>query len=71
MKFGKFVVLLFLLYENSFYIVTGQTINEEKNDCTKFYNFINGDSLDYDIKSCCSLSEINCDYEGHIISFER
>jgi len=75
MEHGKFVVFLFLIYETSFYLVMGQTISEERNDCTKFYNFINGGFEYYDNEICCSGSDfffgIDCDYEGNFISFER
>jgi len=75
MKYRKFIVSLLLIYETTFYIVTGQTDIEEKNDCTKFNNFINGDSKYYDNDICCSESDliygIECDYEGNFISFER
>jgi len=71
MKFGKFIAFLFLIYKNRFYLVKGQSINEDKNDCTNFYNYISGDFKYYDNKSCCSLSEIDCDYVGYITSFER
>jgi len=65
MKFGNFVPLLFLIYETSFYLVMGQTINEEKNDCTKLYNFLYGDNKLYSMEDCCSKLRINC-YQGYI-----
>jgi len=33
----EFFVILFLIYEISYHLVIGQTL-EEKNDCTKYYN---------------------------------
>jgi len=66
MKFKFLVVVLFLIYEISFYLVKGQTI-EEKNDCTKYYNFIYKNHRDYSIEECCSSSEINCE-NGYIKS---
>jgi len=72
MKFGKFIVLFFLIYETSFYLVRAQMNNEEKNDCTKLYNYINGDSKVYD-NSCCSDQDISlmCDDEGYITKFYK
>jgi len=49
--------------------VIGQTIGK-KSDCTKLYNFINGDSKNYS-NNCCSESEIKCDNEGYITSFNK
>jgi len=73
MIFRKIVVFLFLIYETCFSLVTGKTNNQEKNDCTKLYNFINGDSNYYDNEICCSskVNGIECDYEGNFITFER
>jgi len=65
MKFGEFIAFIFSLYEISFHLVIGQTVNIEKSDCTKFYNFLNGDSHNYS-NSCCSKSGIICDNEGYI-----
>jgi len=63
MKFGGFIAFLFLIYETSFYLVTGKTT--DKSDCTKLYNFIKNDTEDYS-NSCCSDPAIFCDEDGHI-----
>jgi len=64
MKFGNLVSYLLLI--SFFYLVIGQTTNEEKSDCTKILNFINGDSKDY-ANSCCSdNTEIKCFDDGYI-----
>jgi len=60
MKFGLFVVFLFLVY-----LVVGQTLNNVKSDCTKLFNFLNGDSEEY-FNNCCDDNEIECDNEGYI-----
>jgi len=65
MKFGNFIILLYLI---SFYLVIGETINEEKSDCSKLYNFINGDDKDYS-NNCCSDTGVKCD-SGYITYFE-
>jgi len=67
MIFGKFVAFLFFICETFFYLVAGQE-NKEKSDCTKLYNFLNGDSKDYS-NSCCDKSDIECDDEGYILNF--
>jgi len=71
MIFENFVIFLFLIFETSFYLVRGQTNNEEKSDCTKFYNFVHGNTLDYS-NSCClgtdNKYEISCDSDGFIQS---
>jgi len=64
MRFENFILYLFLIYVTSFYMVTGQTVNEEKSDCTKYYNFKNGDTKDYG-DSCCSDLGIRCN-DGYI-----
>jgi len=69
MYFEKFIVLLFLIYETSFYMVIGQMINEEKSDCTKLYNFLNGDSQDYSLDCCSDNPKVKCDNEGYITYF--
>jgi len=70
MKFENFkAFLFFLFYEISYNLVIGQTIGK-KSDCTKLYNFINGDSKNYS-NNCCSESEIKCDNEGYITSFNK
>jgi len=70
MKFENFVsILFFLFYKISYYLVIGQTI-EEKSDCTKLYNFLNGDSENY-YNNCCSNTEIECDNEGYITFFNN
>jgi len=67
MQFGNFVAFLFFI----FYLATGQTIMENKSDCTKLFNIINGDSKDY-ANSCCSGdSNIKCDNEGYITYFKE
>jgi len=68
MKFLKFVTSLFLIYELSFYLVRGQRINNEKGDCTKLFNFLNGDSKDYANNCCLDTQEfiLSCDDEGYI-----
>jgi len=48
MKFGNFVIYLFLFYETLFYLVIGQTVIEEKNDCTKLYDFLKVYSPNFD-----------------------
>jgi len=70
MKFGNYLSFLFLIYETTFYLVTGQFVNGEKNDCTKFYNFIRGDDKVYSNDECCSESEITGIYceNGYITS---
>jgi len=70
MKFLISVALLFLIYETTFYLVLGQSINEEKTDCTKLLNYLNGDSEDYGNKCCLNTSAIKCDEKYHIISFK-
>jgi len=70
MKFEGFVTfLLFLYIEISYNLVIGQAI-KNKSDCTKLYNFINGDSKNY-YDNCCLESEIECDNEGYITSFNK
>jgi len=68
MKFTKFVASLFLIYESSFNLVKGQINNNEKSDCTKLLNFLNGDVLDHS-SVCCSKAGIRCDNNGYITSF--
>jgi len=66
MKFGKFVVFLFLIYEAFFYLAIGQTINNDKTDCTKLYNYINGNFENYS-NNCCGKEYVEkCDDEGYI-----
>jgi len=67
MEFKSFIAIFFLFYEISYHLVIGQTV-KEKSDCTKLYNFINGDFENY-FNSCCSEDGIECDDEGYIISF--
>jgi len=63
MKFGNYVTSLFLIFKTFFYLVNGQTMNgKEKSDCTKLYNFLNGDTKDY-ANSCCKNIGIDCDKE--------
>jgi len=66
MKFRNFVLFLFLIYETFFYLVTGKT-NEEKNDCTKFFNFMLKDNKDYSSEDCCLKQgiRIHCE-DGYI-----
>jgi len=68
MKFESFVAILYLIYE-TFYLVKGQVINEEKNDCTKLYNYIRGDNKTYSIEECCSEDGIICN-NGYITTIE-
>jgi len=68
MKFGEFIPFLYLIYQSTFYLVIGQTVNNEKSDCTKLYNVINGDSKNYGNK-CCSNKLIKCNNEGYIKLF--
>jgi len=78
MKFGNFSALLFLLSDLSFNLVsgkainhekfvmaTGTTANEEKNDCTKFYNIAKKNNEIYSADECCSLDGVSCK-DGHI-----
>jgi len=65
MEFGGLVTSLFVIFEAFFYLVTGQTVNIEKSDCTKFSNFLYGDSRDYS-NTCCSDPGIVCDNDGYI-----
>jgi len=65
MKFESYISLLYIIIETFFYLVTGQIINEEKNDCTKYYNFIRGDEKDYLIDDCCSEHDVTCE-NGYI-----
>jgi len=69
MKFGKFSSFLFLTYEASFYLVRGKANTEEKNDCTKFYNFIKENNKIYSVNDCCSEPGISCE-NGYIIKLE-
>jgi len=71
MKFINFVSFLLLIYEASFYLVIGQTINNEKNDCTKLYNFARKDNKVYAIGECCSEPGIRCSDTGYITNIER
>jgi len=68
MNFESFISFLFLIYE-TFYLVKGQIINEEKNDCTKFYNYIRGDKETYSVEECCSEAGITCK-NGYIKNIE-
>jgi len=70
MKFGIFLAFLFLLYEVSFYLVSGQT-TDNKSDCTKLYNFLNGDDADYANKCCTGTTGLYCDNEGFITYFNN
>jgi len=63
MEFGKFITFLFLIYETSFYLVTGQST---KSDCTKLYNFLKKDSKDYSNSCCENVQGVNCDKDGYI-----
>ena len=69
MKVLIFVASLFLVYETSFHLVLGQTI-EFINDCTKLFNFIYGDSREYG-RSCCDSNAIECNKKGFITSFNK
>jgi len=71
MNFGIFIPFLFLICEISFYLVTGQSTNEEgKNDCTKFLNFVNSDNKTYTDLDCCSNNEIMRCEDGYITYME-
>jgi len=70
MKFGIFLTFLFLIYETSFYLVSGQT-NDNRSDCTKLYNFLKGDDVDYANNCCTNTPGLNCDNEGFITTFNR
>ncbi|KAL6611694.1 hypothetical protein U3516DRAFT_902593 [Neocallimastix sp. 'constans'] len=41
----------------------------EKSDCTKLYNFLNGNVKNY-TNNCCTDTGIECDNEGYIISIK-
>jgi len=68
MNFGIFITILFIIYETSFYLVIGQAI--EKNDCTKLFNYLKGDSIIYE-RECCIDLTIICDDDGYILSFVK
>ncbi len=71
MKFGNSLIFLFfVICETTFYLTTAQTVNEEKNDCTKFYNFIRGDNVVYSADACCSEFAIQCE-NGYITNIFR
>jgi len=69
MKVLRSLLSLFLIHQPFFYLVTGKIVNEKmkETDCTKLYNFLNGDSEDY-VNSCCSNDDIDlkCDNEGYV-----
>jgi len=67
MKLSSFLLFLYLIFESFFYLVIGQKIKNEKSDCTKLYNFLNGDTKDYG-NDCCTSSDgfFECDSEGYI-----
>jgi len=67
MKFGNFLIFLFLIYTTSFYLVKGQANNGGKSDCTLLYNFINGDDVDYSNVCCSETKKVTCDKNGNII----
>jgi len=69
MKFGNFSTILFIIIEISFNFVKGKAITEEKNDCTKFYNFKRGDNKIYSIDECCSENAVTCE-NGYITKLE-
>jgi len=73
MKFRNFVKFLLLIYVTAFHFVIGQ-VNENEEiiinyDCTKYYNYIEGNSKKYDY-TCCFEREINCDDNGYITYLE-
>jgi len=75
-KFGKVLLFLFfLIYETSFSLVIGKTVNEEKTDCAKLSPFVQGLPQD-NSNSCCddtgnaSSLEIECDDKGYFTSLE-
>jgi len=69
MKLGSFISLSFLLlvYETFFCLVSGQSCNEDKNDCTKLYNFLRGDHEIYSSNDCCAEKGIVCE-DGYIVN---
>ena len=69
MKFGILSIFLLLIIEISSNLVKGKAITEEKNDCTKFLNFIKGDNKSYSIYSCCLQPGVACK-DGYIIRLE-
>jgi len=71
MKVLNFIAILFLIYETSFYLVKGQTVGQEKNDCTKIYNFMFIDKNIYDNNCCFQDARIECDNEGYITKFSN
>jgi len=66
MEFEKYIAFLYIIYESFFCLVMGQTINEEKSDCAKLSNFINGSSQDNSNSCCSNNNEIKCDSDGYI-----
>jgi len=70
MKISSFISSLFLTYETFFCMVLGQAINNEKTDCTKLMNFIEGNSNDYS-NNCCTIGGIKYNNEGYITSFSK
>jgi len=69
MIFANFVLFLFFIYKISFYLVLGQ--NVEKNDCTKYFNYVRGDNKIYTMSDCCndSLNRTKCDANNEYIYF--
>jgi len=63
MIFGGFLAFLCLICI-SFYLVKGQTT--DKTDCTKYYNFVYGDTKNY--SNICCEAGIKCDNNGYIKS---
>jgi len=55
--------------EEKFVLETETALNEEKNDCTKYYNYIRGDNKIYSIDECCSEHSIKCE-DGFITKIE-
>jgi len=74
MKFLEFITSMFLLYSTSLNLVKGKPSDEEKNDCTKLYNFKNGSSIDMD-DICCKenvgIGVVECDDEGYVKVYSR
>ena len=72
MNFLSFKIYVFLIYETSLYLVKGQTMNAEKSDCTKLYDFLYGDTnKDYKDSCCTGFKEVTCDNEGFITVFSK
>jgi len=65
MKILKIIATLLLINEVTCILPGG-----EASDCTRYYNFIKGDSKYYN-NDCCSDPNIVCDNEGYIKRFDE